>query len=185
MGRPKALLPFPSGRSFVSELIASLRDGGLARIAVVGRRDDDDLSREIVPTSVPVDYVVNPDPDRGQLSSLVVGVEYAVAHAAAGALVVPVDMPLIQSSTIATALEAFHRSALPVLRMTHGGRHGHPVIFRASVFDTLRLADPSVGARAVMREDPSRVQNVEVDDPGVLRDFDWPAEYRQTFGDLS
>jgi CTP:molybdopterin cytidylyltransferase MocA len=40
------------------------------------------------------------------------------------------------------------------------------------------MKDLAVGAREVLHQDPSRVRNLEVDDPGVLRDFDWPAEYR-------
>ena len=60
-------------------------------------------------------------------------------------------------------------------------QHGHPVIFGASLFAVLRNADPSLGARAVLREDPSRVRNLEVDDPGVLRDIDLPDEYRRLF----
>jgi molybdenum cofactor cytidylyltransferase len=68
-----------------------------------------------------------------------------------------------------------------VLRATHQGRHGHPVIFAATLFPALRRADPKVGARALLHQDPSRVRNLEVDDPGVLRDFDWPTDYRGLF----
>jgi molybdenum cofactor cytidylyltransferase len=182
MGRPKALLPCPpAGRTFVTQIIHVLRDGGVATIAVVGRVHDSDLRREVGSATPPVRYVENPSPELGQISSLLAGVAFAEAQGAGGVLVVPVDMPLIRAETVRAALDAFGVTDEPVLRATYQGRHGHPVIFRADMFPALQSADPTLGARAVLHEDPSRVRNLEVDDPGVLRDFDWPTEYRGLF----
>jgi molybdenum cofactor cytidylyltransferase len=180
MGRPKALLPCPpDGRPFVTQLIAALRDGGLHRIAVVGRPADDGLRREVGTASPAAEYLENPSPELGQLSSLLIGVTAAEAIGATALLVVPVDMPLIRAATVSAALHGFARSGRPILRVTYRGRHGHPVLFDASVFPALRTADLSLGARAILRADPDRVENLEVDDPGVLRDFDYPADYRE------
>ena len=179
MGQPKALLPCPpAGRTFVTQIIHTLREGGLTTIAVVGRVNDHDLRREVGAATPAVSYVENPSPELGQLSSLLAGIAFAEAQGAAGVLVVPVDMPLIRPATVRTVLDTFCATDEPVLRATYHARHGHPVIFRADVFPALRSADLAVGAREVLHQDPSRVRNLEVDDPGVLRDFDWPAEYR-------
>jgi molybdenum cofactor cytidylyltransferase len=180
MGRPKALLPCPpDGRPFVSRLIAALHDGGLPRIAVVGRASDAGLRHEVEAASPVVRYLENPLPELGQLSSLLIGVSFAEANGGTGLLVVPVDMPLIRPATVSAALHAFARSDRPILRVTHEGLHGHPVLFRAPIFHALKNTDPSLGARAVLRADPDRVLNLEVDDPGVLRDFDYPSDYRE------
>lgn len=182
MGQPKALLPCPpAGRTFVTQIIHVLREGGIDTIAVIGRVNDPDLRREVASAGLPVCYVENPSPELGQLSSILVGVAFAEARQSAGILVLPVDMPLIRPETVRTALGAFAAGDEPVLRATYQGRHGHPVIFGAAVFPALRHADPEVGARAVLHQDPSRVRNLEVDDPGVLRDFDWPTDYRGLF----
>lgn len=182
MGQPKALLPSPhTGRTFVTQLIHSLQEGGIDRLGVVGRPTDAGLRREIAGAVPHVDFVDNPSHELGQLSSLLAGLAYAEAHGAAGALVVPVDMPLIRAGTVRAALEAFMDGDRPVLRVTHRGQHGHPVIFGAGLFGVLRNADPALGARAVIRADPSRVRNLEVDDPGAVRDIDLPDEYRRLF----
>ena len=182
MGQPKALLPCPpAGRTFVTQIIHVLREGGIDTIAVIGRVNDPDLRREVASAGLPVCYVENPSPELGQLSSILVGVAFAEARQSAGILVLPVEMPLIRPETVRTALGAFAAGDEPVLRATYQGRHGHPVIFGAAVFPALRNADPEVGARAVLHQDPSRVRNLEVDDPGVLRDFDWPTDYRGLF----
>ena len=56
------------------------------------------------------------------------------------------------------------------------------MIFRRSTFDELYAADPAVGARAVVRADPGRVEDVDVAEEGVTIDFDTPEEYRRYFG---
>jgi molybdenum cofactor cytidylyltransferase len=56
------------------------------------------------------------------------------------------------------------------------------VIFAAAVFPELRAADPALGARVVLQRSPSRVENVEVDDPGVLRDVDLPEDFERLYG---
>jgi molybdenum cofactor cytidylyltransferase len=182
MGQPKALLLCPpSGRTFVTQIIHVLHQGGLGTLAVVGRVNDHDLRREVGTAAPAVSYVENPSPELGQLSSLLAGIAFAEAQGAAGVLVLPVDMPLVQPATVKAALDSFATTDEPVLRTTHRGRHGHPVIFGAEVFPALRRADPTMGARAILHQDPSRVRNLEVDDPGVLRDFDWPTDYRGLF----
>ncbi len=67
------------------------------------------------------------------------------------------------------------QSNAPVLRAVHLGRHGHPVVFKRAIFDALRHADPAVGAKAVLHA--AAVEDVEVDDPGVVDDVDTPDDY--------
>ncbi len=58
---------------------------------------------------------------------------------------------------------------------------GHPVLFRDVVFDELRTADPAIGAKAVVRARAGEVLDVDVDDPGVVRDVDAPDDYAALF----
>jgi molybdenum cofactor cytidylyltransferase len=55
------------------------------------------------------------------------------------------------------------------------------VIFGRRVFDELRRADPSVGAKAVVRAHADQIVNVDVDDEMVLRDVDTPEDYQRAF----
>lgn len=183
MGRAKALLVSPDGTgTFVARCVAVLREGGLAEVLVVGRPGDRPLQEEVA--GLPgASFVVNDAPERGQLSSLVAGLDAAEAAGAAAVVVMPVDLPLVRPGSVRSLLSAHARRPAVIARVTHRGRHGHPVLFSRAVFDELRLADPAAGARAVLRADPSRVRNVDVDDPGVLRDVDYPADYAALFGD--
>lgn len=178
MKRPKALMPIqPDGTTFVAQLSRTLVQGGAVDVLVVGRSDDEALQREVDALGPSVRFVANPDPDRGQLSSLIAGLNAADKPGVTGILVAPVDAPLIAASTVAALLSQFVSSRAPIVRPTYRGRHGHPVIFSRSVFDDLRHADPSQGAKAVVRAYSGGAIDLDVDDPAVVDDIDDPEDY--------
>jgi molybdenum cofactor cytidylyltransferase len=49
-------------------------------------------------------------------------------------------------------------------------------VFLRSVFEEIARTPDDLGARAVVRRDASRVLEIAVDDPGILRDIDTPAD---------
>ena len=116
------------------------------------------------------DVVVLSDADaaRGMGFSIATGV--AERSGAPGWLVLPGDMPLVQSGTllaVATALEQY-----PVVYAQHKGRRGHPVGFAAELYSELIQLSGDEGARRIMARYPAFGQ--EVADPGVLLDVDTP-----------
>ncbi len=181
MGTSKALLTASAGETFVSRLLTTLREGGIAAPLVVGRPDDDPLRREVERRCG--EYVVNPTADEGgQLSSLLAGLAAADRGGLRGLMVVPVDAPLLTPATVATLLAVFDATLAPIVRPRYRGRHGHPVVFARTVFADLRRADPTAGAKAVLRAHEAAIVNVDVDDPGVVGDIDTPDSYRELFG---
>ena len=178
-GRPKALAS--TGKTtFIAQILQALADAGVTEGVVVARPADDALKDEVAKTVTGCRLVVNPDPERGQLSSLIVGLDAIDRADIAGALVVLVDMPLVRASAIRRVIDTARFSSASIVRAVHAGRHGHPVIFKRETFDALRRADPSVGAKAVVRA--ARVEDVGVDDRGVVEDVDTPADYQRLFG---
>jgi CTP:molybdopterin cytidylyltransferase MocA len=181
MGRPKALLPHADGvTTFVAYAIRTARAAGVSTIVVVGRPGDDSLRVEAMREAAL--FVVNPDPDRGPLSSLVSGLDDAEDHDATAIMVMPVDVPAVSAEALKRLIDAAAASPLPIARASTNGAHGHPVIFKRAVFNELRAADQSLGAREVVRRDPSRVLDVEVGDTGVTLDVNTPEDYRRAFG---
>ena len=83
---------------------------------------------------------------------------------APGWLVLPGDMPLVQSGTllsVATALEQY-----PVVYAQFKGRRGHPVGFAAELYSELIQLGGDEGARRIMARYPAFGQ--EVADPGAV-----------------
>lgn len=89
-------------------------------------------------------------------------------------LVALADMPLVKSTTYRALARACCRDsiAIPCYR---GGR-GNPVCFGATWFDHLRSCGGDRGARDLISSNPEAVVEVDVDDAGILRDVDHPAD---------
>lgn len=173
MGRPKALLPAGgAGPTFAHAVCASLAAGGADPIVLVTRAELAGALRTAAPGST---VVVNTDPDRGQLSSLLAGL--AALDAPEAVLMTLVDVPLVRPETVRAIVDAWHRTHAPLVRPVHAGRHGHPVIFGAALLDALRHADLSLGARPVVRHFAPASVDVDVDDAGTIEDVDTPEAY--------
>jgi molybdenum cofactor cytidylyltransferase len=124
--------------------------------------------------------VEHPGWERGQLSSLLAGLDAIDDPLLEAALVTLVDVPLVQSSTVAAVIAEWRRTQAAIVRPADGDRHGHPVIFDRSVFADLRAADLNAGAKSVFAK--HRVVNVEVKDPGAFIDLDTPDDYQKILG---
>ena len=179
MGRPKALLPDPDGRPFVARLVRTFGAAGVRDVIVVTGSLHAAIADALTADEPPIapTLVNNPQPALGQVSSLWMGLDAAVRLGAEGMLMTLVDIPLVRASTIETVIDAWTRSRAPIVRPAVGDRHGHPVLFDQVVFDALRHAPITEGARAVVHANADRIVNVQVDDEGCLLDVDTPADY--------
>jgi molybdenum cofactor cytidylyltransferase len=175
MGRPKALLT-AGDRTFIRRILDTLRDAGIADAVVVIRPGDEAIAEEIAAAAYGR-AMVNPQPERGQLTSLLAGLDAVERPDVSAVLVTLVDVPLISPATVRTLCERAPRSSAQIVRAVYGGRHGHPVIFKRPLFDALRRADPSVGAKAVVRS--ATIEDVDTGDPAVVEDVDTPEDYRR------
>jgi molybdenum cofactor cytidylyltransferase len=126
--------------------------------------------------------VANPDVDRGQLSSIVVGLDVVDRPGVLAVMIAPVDQPLVSETTVRALADAWRRNRAPIVRPVREGRHGHPVIFDRAVFDELRTADLSKGARAVVHAHAENLVEIAVDDDGAFANIDTPADYERWTG---
>ena len=185
MGHPKALLPV-DGETFASRLVRILRAGGVDEVVIVVAADGpvDAIHASLAPTQPEPRIVLNQDPSRGQLSSLLTGLHAIDRPGVDAVLMTLVDVPLVGVSTVRALLDAYARSRAPIVRPSRpvDSAHGHPVIFDRSMFDDLRGADPDTGAKPVVRARAAEIEDVMVEDPGAFVDIDTPADYRRVFG---
>jgi molybdenum cofactor cytidylyltransferase len=179
MGRPKALLPDPEGRPFVARLVRTFGAAGVRDVIVVTGSLHAAIAETLADDRPPITPILvnNPQPALGQVSSLWMGLDAAVNVGVEGVLVTLVDIPLVQVSTIQKVIDAWTARRAPIVRPAVGDRHGHPVLFDGSVFDALRHAPITEGAKAVVHANADRIVNVQVDDEGCLVDVDTPADY--------
>ena len=167
MGRPKALLPI-EGTTFLSRLIHLYAPHCSPLIVVLGHGAD---ALQQAFAHEPVTFAVNPDPERGQLSSLQAG----LALTTAGVLFQPIDFPAVRAVTVARLAQTEAPLAIPV----HQGRRGHPVRLNQAIVRELLALPATAQARDVIRAHYAEAAFVEVDDPGTVTDIDTPEEYAQ------
>jgi molybdenum cofactor cytidylyltransferase len=124
-------------------------------------------------------FVTNPDYETGQLSSLLKGLDAVDRPGVTAALVTLVDVPLVNASTVRAVIDRYLQARAPIVRPIRGHEHGHPVLIDRSLFDEIRHADPTAGAKAVVRAYASASGDVEVDDAGAFLDIDTADEYEK------
>jgi molybdenum cofactor cytidylyltransferase len=151
--------------------LRSLLDGGVDRVVVaVAAGADLDASRLLADPRVR--RVVNPDPSRGMFSSI----QVALAGADGDPLVVlPADMPFVSPTTVEAVVTACAREGRIVVPV-RGHRRGHPVAFPASLRAAILREPPESTLKAALAATGAAWTELRVDDPGVLRDVDTPAD---------
>ena len=179
MGRPKALLPLGKD-TFLSRIVNLAIADGLDPVKIVVGRHAVEINEALADLSASL--IINMQPELGQLSSLRLGLD-SLPEEVDGAVVFLVDHPFVKAPALASLLEAFEAGEGEIVIPVYEGQRGHPVIFGRAVFEELFNAPLSQGARAVVRADPKRVVEVDVDDPGILADIDTPEAYEKALNE--
>ena len=178
MGSPKAALLTPDGDSFIARIVRTLHEAGVSDLVIVtGRHHDAVIEALARDRLAPPRIVRNPDPSRGQLSSLLAGIDAVVTPQTEAVMMTLVDVPLVRESTVIAVIDEWRRSRAPIVRPAIGDQHGHPVIFDRAVLDEIRHAPLDAGAKSVVRAHEHEIVNVPVDDEGCVRDVDTPSDY--------
>lgn len=179
MGRPKATLPL-NGDTFLTRIIRTFREAGVDDVIVVVGHEAADVVEAVETRGLPARFVMNPEYESGQLSSLLAGLSAVDRPGTAALLLTLVDVPMIDVSTVRAVLERYRLTHAAIVRPVTGPLHGHPVLIDRRLFQELRRADAaSGGAKPIVRAHASAAGDVTVDDPGAFLDVDTPDEYAQ------
>jgi molybdenum cofactor cytidylyltransferase len=183
MGTDKALLPWPPSapgsspaQTFLSAAIRALEPFSEKVIVVAGQNEA---------AVAPVVYangaslVQNPEPDRGQFSSLQVGLQEVLNQGRDAAIVTLVDRPPVKAATLKALCSAFTQAASGIWAVVpeYNGKHGHPFLLAREMIEAFLKAPPSATARDIERQNLQHVEYVAVDDPLVTLNVDTPEEY--------
>ncbi|MGC8795057.1 MAG: nucleotidyltransferase family protein, partial [Bryobacteraceae bacterium] len=181
MGTPKALLEW-QGQTWLDRWIGLLRPHCDPVIAVLGA--DAELIRAGIRRAAEARIVINPAPDRGQLSSLQCALA-VLPEQNTGFLFTPVDHPAVRPETVQSLISEFLRSGAMAAAPRYQGRGGHPVCCARPLAAELLAEPPGSQARIVLHRYRDQTRYLEVDDPGVVEDADDPETYRRLLGKRS
>lgn len=173
MGRPKALLRFQD-ETFLDRMIRLFALVCDPVIVVLGHTAPQIRAGLESPGAAV--FTVNPDPERGMLSSLKCGLA-AVPPNTEAVLFAPVDHPNLQPSTLHALAAKFQAARAPVTVPVYAGEHGHPVCISRALVDELVALPETAMASDVIHRYVDATCYFEVDDPAVITDIDDPAAY--------
>jgi CTP:molybdopterin cytidylyltransferase MocA len=156
MGRDKALLPWPpeskvgipAKDTFLSAAIRSLGPSTDFVLVVAGQNED---SLAPVAYANGASIVVNPDPSRGQFSSLQVGLWEVLNRGRDGAIITLVDRPPAKATTVQLVREAFESAPQNIWAVVpeFSGKHGHPYAAGREMIEKFLQAPATSTARDV------------------------------------
>lgn len=166
--RNKLLAPLPEGTCVARESAHRLLLV-VQRVIAVVRPGAETLAHVL--NDAGCDVIFAPDAARGMGASLAAGIE--ADQDAESWIVALADMPCIAVETIEAVARALDSGA-SIVAPFHGGQRGHPVGFGYMHREALSALDGDAGARSLLST--QAITRIDVDDPGVLRDIDTPAD---------
>jgi molybdenum cofactor cytidylyltransferase len=174
MGRPKPLVEL-GGRTMLDRVLSVVREARIGRIVVVLGDRADQVRRTVDLRGVTV--VTNPEFRDGMSSSLRAGV-HATSSNDRRAFIVLGDQPLLAPATLRSLVRRAGSGGGSIFVPTYRGVWGNPVLFDLSLAPELGTIRGDVGCRGMFPQHTSEIREVEVDDPGILVDFDTEDELR-------
>src|SRR2546427_10444989 len=124
------------GRTFLENVLETLRNAGVARSVVVLGHHADEIRRAVDLNSAQV--VVNAAYRQGQTSSLQAGLRAFENDASTAVVLCLVDQPSVSPGTVRHMVSTSERSGCQVVIPTFQGQRGHPVLVSRELFEELK-----------------------------------------------
>lgn len=183
MGRDKALLAWPpasersaSEGTFLSSAIRSL-SAATDFVVIVAGNNEASLAPVVYANGAFI--VVNPDPSRGQFSSLQVGLREVLNRGRDAAIITLVDRPPAAMATVQTLREAFEAADQKIWAVVpeYAQKHGHPYVAGREMIERFLREPTSGNARDVEHRCLDHIQYLPVSDPFVALNINTPEDY--------
>ncbi len=190
---PKAFVRL-DGRTLLEQAAATLSEAGISDIvAVLPASDDPDEATTDLMQSLPgVEIARNPNPDRGMLSSVCLGLETLKARAPGSVrsvVIHHVDHPWVEVADVRRLIDAAAETrddVEPVTRVvpTWEGKPGHPILVREAGLAVLHAVEnpANLTLRDVLGA-AGETRYVQATGPGVVRNLNTPADLESLSGE--
>jgi molybdenum cofactor cytidylyltransferase len=160
MGGPNKLLALFGGKPLIRRTVERALASQAAGTVVVAGHQAERVRAALLGLSASV--IENPGYRTGLASSLKSGIA-ALPENAAGAIVVLGDMPEVSSADLDRLITAFIAAgANSIVRATHNGKRGNPVVLPRSVFEAVAALEGDTGARHLVESEGLAVIDVEI-----------------------
>lgn len=170
---PKLTMPF-GGSTVIGCVVNALEGAGVAPIIVVAGANRAEIEEAL--SGSPARIIANPEPVRGMLSSVRVGVA-ALPPDTVRFVIALGDQPRITTGDISRLLAEQRASGKGIGRPVHRGKRGHPVVFAGRYRDEVLSLAPEATLREVIHRHLDDVVEVEFASDAFIRDIDTQEQY--------
>ncbi len=189
MGRDKALLPWPpvaegapAVNTFLGAMIDLLQQESDMVIVVAGRNV---AELEPIADAHGAFTVVNPAPERGQFSSIQVGLRDVLNRGRDAAFLVPVDRPPVLPATVRDLRSAFLAAdtniwaVVPEVLREGTPVHGHPILIGRDLMEQFLRAPATSVARDLEHQHQPHILYLRLEDSRIAANVDTPEDYQR------
>lgn len=170
MGKPKALLPSPSGLPLAIHQAELLKGTGCRPVGVVVGAGGEPLMEQLAFDPV----WVNRAWETGRTSSVQCGLRNMPGLD--GYFILPVDTAGVGRETLEAMRDVATSVRPQAVRLTYRGQTGHLAWISSALADTFLQVESTDQLRLNERIDPVALQ-LEVDDPAILHNVNTPEEW--------
>ena len=179
MGGSHKLAALFNDEPLINRSASVLGSSGIGAPVVVLGHDAERMKSLLGATAVST--VINPDYADGLSSSLRTGIA-ALPSDCDGVVIHLADMPGVTSEAIRQMGSAFAKSGgTAIVRATHAGKRGNPVILPRSVFTQVSRLTGDMGARAIVEGFAGQIIDVEIGEAASI-DVDTPEALKAAGG---
>jgi molybdenum cofactor cytidylyltransferase len=173
MGFPKMLLRF-NGKTMIENVMDNVKESDSDSILVVlGAAMEDIIG---IVGRYDVKYCYNENYKAGMLSSVQCGFKNLPPDTEA-VLIFQGDQPFITPAVINSVINAYRSSVKGIIIPVYNRKRGHPLLLDSKYRNQIDTLDPEKGLRSVTHIHSADIQEVETDEPGILKDFDTYEDY--------
>jgi molybdenum cofactor cytidylyltransferase len=169
-GSTKQLLPWKD-TTLVAWVARVALDAGLHRVVVVTGHDAERVGAAVA--GLPVRVVVNPEFTNGQSTSMKCGLGSLPAGMDAAVFLLA-DQPGVTPEVVRALAQRHRETQAPIVLPAYHGRRGNPVLFDRATFGELERIEGDVGGRALLKKYSDSIEQVAVEESGILEDIDMP-----------
>lgn len=148
--------------SVVQRIILTLQQAGVFPIVVVIGAEEEQVIHQVAQLGV----ILLQDKEQENtemFSSVKQGLSFLQAKCNK-VIFTPVNTPMFSAYTVRTLLKSNAKIAKP----TYNGRGGHPLLLKAEIIEQILSYKGSDGLRGAIKECNCEVENIAVQDPGIL-----------------
>ena len=173
-----------NGSTITERLITLYRNQGIEVYLVVG------WNKEVLMAKtkyLEVKIVENPSFEDGMFSSIKAGLQSIENQSYKAVFVHPVDVPLVNSSTVQVLAEALKESGAKIYYPNFQSRRGHPTLISTDLIPDILKWKGEGGLKAFLTDRHNLAMDVAVEDKNILFDIDIPGdlvELEDRFGEL-